>query len=236
MSSVRPSRIIALSILAGLIAGGFLAGLQVAIIQPYMNLLVDGIIDELLADGEFDEELFDTHARSVYLGQTVGSVIMGVGAGALIGGVCAVGKSKAGIGNAILIAGIAWFVLYAVPVAKYPPSPIAMYTEAAAAEYYPLYFSYLALSGLAALVVAAAFRRVSRKNKFFGMAAAYLVIVAIAYAIFPSYDLDPTFDQSRLNTWRAVISAAIAAFWFSAGAIAGLLWKFGSAKKNDKEK
>jgi hypothetical protein len=231
MSSVRTSRIIALSILAGLIAGGFLAALQVAILQPYMNSLVDGIIDELVASGEFDEELFDSHTKSVYLSQTVGSAVMGVAAGALIGGVCAVGRSKAGIVNAILIAGITWFVLYAVPVAKYPPSPIAMYSEEAAAEYYPLYFSYLALSGLAALVVAAALRKVSRKNKFFGMAAAYLVIVAIAYAVFPSYDLDSTFDQSRLNTWRAVFSAAMAAFWFSAGAIAGLLWKFGSAKK-----
>ncbi|HLG37005.1 MAG TPA: CbtA family protein, partial [Nitrososphaera sp.] len=138
---------------------------------------------------------------------------------------------KAGIGNAILIAGISWFVLYAVPEAKYPHSPIAMYSEEAAAEYYTLYFSYLAVSGLAALVLAAAFRKVSRRNKFFGMAAAYLIIVAVAYATFPSYDLDSTFDQSRLNTWRAVISAAVAAFWFSAGAIAGLLWKFGSTKK-----
>src|SRR6185503_14059321 len=126
MSSVRISRIIALSILAGLIAGGFLSALQVAIVQPYMNLLIDGIIDELLADGEFDEELFDSQTRSVYLSQTVGSALMGVAAGALIGGVCAVGRNKAGIGNAILIVGIAWFVLYAVPVAKYPPSPIAM--------------------------------------------------------------------------------------------------------------
>jgi hypothetical protein len=156
---------------------------------------------------------------------------MGVAAGALIGGVCAVGRSKAGIGNAILIAGIAWFVLYAVPAAKYPLSPIAMYSEEAAAEYYPLYFSYLVLSGLAALVVAAAFRKVSRRNKFFGMAAAYLLIVAVAYAIFPNYDHDSTFDQSLLNSWRAAVSAAMAAFWFSVGTISGLLWEFGSAKK-----
>lgn len=231
MSTVQNNRIFALSILAGLIAGGILAALQLAVVRPYMNLLVDGIIDELLADGEFDEELFDSQARSVYLGQTAGSAAMGLAAGALIGGVLAFARMSAGMGDAILIAGVAWFVLYAVPAAKYPPSPIAMFSEEAAAEYYPLYFSYLALSGLAALGVTAAFRRLSRKNRLFGMAAAYLVIVAVAYAIFPSYELDATFDQPLLNSWRALVSAAMTAFWFSAGAIAGLLWKYGSARR-----
>lgn len=231
MSSAHKGRVLALSILAGLIAGGILAALQVAVVGPYVNLLVGGIIDELMAGGEFDEELFDSQARSVYLGQTAGSAVMGLTAGALIGGVIAFGRGRAGFGDALLIAGIAWFVLYAVPTAKYPPSPIAMFSEEAAAEYYPLYFSYLALSGLAALGVTAAFSRLSRKNRLFGMAAAYLVIVAVAYAIFPSYELDATFDQPLLNTWRALVSAAMTAFWFSAGAIAGLLWKYGSAER-----
>ena len=231
MSSARRSRIFALSVLAGLIAGGILAALQVAVVRPYMNSLVEGIIDELLADGEFDEELFDSQARSVYLMHTAGSAVMGLAAGALIGGVSALAKSKAGIGDAMLIAGIGWFVLYAVPTAKYPPSPIAMFSEEAAAQYYPLYFSYLALSGLAALGVTAAFRKVSKRNRLFGMAAAYLVIVAIAYAVFPPYELDSTFDQPLLNSWRALVSAAMTAFWFSAGVIAGLLWKYGSTEK-----
>ncbi|MGI0038069.1 MAG: CbtA family protein [Nitrososphaera sp.] len=229
---MQGSRIFALSILAGFIAGGILAALQVTIVQSYMKFLVQDIIDELLADGEFDEELFDSQARLVYLGQTAGSAAMGLAAGVLIGGVRAYGRRKAGIGDAILIAAIAYFVLYAVPAAKYPPSPIAMFSEEAAADYYPLYFSYLALSGLAALGVAAVFTRVSRKNKLFGMAAAYLVIVAVAYAIFPPYELDSTFDESLLNSWRALVSAAMTASWFSAGAIAGLLWKYGSARMN----
>jgi hypothetical protein len=233
MSSVRKSRIFALSILAGLIAGGILAAIQVAVVRPYMNSLMEGIIDELLADGEFDEELFDSQARSVYLSQTAGSAAMGLAAGALIGGVSTFGRSRAGVGDVMLIAGIAWFVLYAVPTAKYPPSAIAMFSEEAAAQYYPLYFSYLALSGIAALGVTVAFRKVSKRNRLFGMAAAYLVIVAVAYAIFPAYELDSTFDQPLLNSWRALVSAAMTAFWFSAGAIAGLLWKYGSPRTKE---
>jgi hypothetical protein len=223
----------ATSVLAGLIAGGVLEGLNLAIIQPYIDLISENTIDELMADGEYDEEEFDSKLRSIYLSQTVGALAMGLGAGALIGGARVFGKRTFGeISYAILIAGIAWFVLYAVPAAKYPPSAAALFYDEAGAEYYPLYFGYVALSGFAALGVAIAFRRFEGRNKLFGMAALYLVIVAVAFFLFPAYDQDSLFDQSILNSWRAATSAAMTAFWFSAGGIAGLLWKYGSVKKS----
>jgi hypothetical protein len=230
-ASAGKGRIIVLSILAGLIAGGILAGINLYVVQPSTNALVGGIIDELMADGEFDEEEFDSQARNAYLTQTVGSAAIGIAAGALIGCASVYGKRNAGIADALLIAGIAWFVLSAVPAAKYPPSPIAMFSGEAAAEYYQLYISYLVVSGLAALGVAFGFGRMTGRNKVFGMAAAYLVVIAIAYFVFPPYELDSTFDQSLLNPWRALVSASAAAFWFSAGAIAGIFWKYGSVRR-----
>jgi hypothetical protein len=235
ITSVQKGRIFALSILAGLIAGGILAALNLVALQPYLNLIVEDIIDELLADGEFDEDEFDSQARAVYLGQTAGSAVMGIAAGALIGGVLVFAKRNVGIADALLVAGIAWFVLYAMPAAKYPPSPIAMFNGEAAAEYYPLYFGYLALSGMAAVGVVAGFGKMQGRNKFFGMAAVYLVIIAIAYFIFPSYERDLTSDQSVLNSWRAMFSATTAIFWFSTGGIAGLFSMYGLSGKNDKK-
>jgi hypothetical protein len=234
-ASVQRGRVFALSILAGLIAGGILAALNLVALQPYINLLADDIIDELIADGEFDEEEFDAQARTVFLAQTAGSAAIGIAAGSLIGGVLVFAKRDGGIAEALLIAGIAWFVLYAMPAAKYPPSPVAMFNGDAAAEYYPLYVGYLALSGLSALGVVAGFRKVAGRNKYFGMAAVYLVIVAIAYFVFPSYERDSTFDQASINSWRAMSSATTAIFWFSAGGIAGLLIEYGSSRKNYKK-
>ena len=231
MASVHVGRSFALSILAGVIAGGILAGLNLALVRPSLDLITEGIIDELAADGEYDEEEFDSVVGSIYLTQTGGALAMGLGAGALLGGVSVFGKKTAGgIAYAILIAGVAWFVLYAVPAAKYPPSATALFYEEAAAEYYPLYFGYLAVSGLAAVAVVIAFRKSARKNKLFGMAAVYLVIVAVAFFVFPSYDRDSSLDQSLINSWRAATSAAVTGFWFSAGGIAGVLWKYGSKR------
>ena len=231
MASVHVGRSFALSILAGVIAGGILAGLNLALVRPSLDLITEGIIDELAADGEYDEEEFDSVVGSIYLTQTGGALAMGLGAGVLLGGVSVFGKKTAGgIAYAILTAGVAWFVLYAVPAAKYPPSATALFYEEAAAEYYPLYFGYLAVSGLAAVAVVIAFRKSARKNKLFGMAAVYLVIVAVAFFVFPSYDRDSSLDQSLINSWRAATSAAVTGFWFSVGGIAGVLWKYGSKR------
>lgn len=226
-ASHRARTILALSVLAGFIAGGVLAGLYLAILQPFMNPMAESIIDELIAEGEFDEDEFDSRIRSVYLSQTMGSAAGGLAAGALLGAVCVIGKKDPGFTNAVLIAGLAWFVLYAVPAAKYPSSPMAVFSEDAAGEYYPLNLGYLAVSGLAALGVVAGFMKMQRRNKIFGMAAVYLVVMAAAYFVFPAYDLDSTIDQSLLRQWEALVSAAMTAFWFSSGVIAGLLWKYG---------
>ena len=231
MASVHVGRSFGLSILAGVIAGGILAGLNLALVRPSLDIITEGIIDELAADGEYDEEEFDSVVGSIYLTQTGGALAMGLGAGALLGGVSVFGKkTDGGFAYAILIAGVAWFVLYAVPAAKYPPSATALFYEEAAAEYYPLYFGYLAVSGLAAVAVVIAFRKSARKNKLFGMAAVYLVIVAVAFFVFPSYDRDSSLDQSLINSWRAATSSAVTGFWFSAGGIAGVLWKYGSKR------
>lgn len=220
-------RILALSILGGLIAGGILAAVSLIIVQPLNNAIADLVIDELVADGEFDEEEFDSQMQSMYRLQTLGSVAAGLADGALIGGTYIAGKRlNAPMRHAIVIAGIAWFVLYAVPSVKYPPSPLIFFHAEAASSFYPLSIGYAAVSGLAALGITIGFRKISRKNKIFGMAATYLVIVAIAFVFFPEYDPDSSYPQALINAWSASVSAAMTVFWFSAGIICGVLWRF----------
>jgi hypothetical protein len=220
-------RILALSILGGLIAGGILAAVSLIIVQPLNNAIADLVIDELVADGEFDEEEFDSQMQSMYRLQTLGSVAAGLAAGALIGGTYVAGKQfNAPMRHAILIAGIAWFVLYAVPSVKYPPSPLTFFHAEAASSFYLLSIGYAAVSALAALGTVIGFRKISRKNKIFGMAATYLVIVAIAFVFFPEYDPDSSYPQALINAWSASVSAAMTVFWFSAGIICGVLWRF----------
>jgi Probable cobalt transporter subunit (CbtA) len=246
IASLQSSRVFALSILAGLIAGGIAVAANAALVQPYTNAIVKLWIDELLAEGEFDEEEFDLQAQSIYSSQVTGYIINGLAAGALVGGVYVFSSSSSSSNSklstaattittitspfkvAVMIAGVAWFVLYVVPAVKYPPSPEALLDSEAASSYYPLYAGYVTVSGLSALGIATGFRRVKRKDKMFGMAALYLVVMAAVFFAFPDYQEDTLlFPQPVVNAWRASISAAMTALWFAAGMISGLLWTYG---------
>jgi len=221
----------ALSILAGLVAGGVLAGINMALVQPYTNALADIELDNLFAEGEFDEDEYDAQLQSIYFSQRYGSIIIGLLGGALIGGAYAVSRIKTSpLKAALLIVGIAWFVLYIIPAVKYPPSPEAIFDPEAAAAYQTLLAGYTAVSGLAAVGIAFGFRIVKRKEKAFGAAALYLIIIAAAFFVFPEFhsEDDPFLPQPILNGWRSAISLSMTAFWFALGAISGLLWTFGS--------
>ncbi len=231
MASFQSGRVFALSVMAGLIAGGVLVGLNLFFVQPYANLVTDTVLDEIIADGLYDEEEFDSRLQSIYRAQTAGSLGTGLAAGALIGGVRIFVKGNPSrFKNAIVIAGLAWFALYIVPTIKYPPSAAALFHEDAARVYYPLYFGYLAVSGLSALAALAAFMKSTRKDRLFGVAALYFAAIAAAFFVFPDYQLDSSFPEPILNALRASISAAMTVFWFSAGLISEMMWRYAGGK------
>lgn len=228
---LQTGRAFGLSILAGLIAGGILVGINMAIVQPYTAVLADIELENLFAEGEFDEEEFDAQLQSIYFAQLYGPVITGLAAGALVGGAFVVGKiSMSLLKAAILIAGVAWFALYVIPTVKYPPSPESTFDPEAAGTYQGLLAGYTAVSGLSALGIAFGFRKVKGKEKAFGAAALYLAVVAGAFFAFPDYQSedDPLLPQPILNAWRSAISLSMTAFWFALGIICGLLWTYGS--------
>lgn len=224
---METGRTFALSILAGLIAGGIMAGINMVLVQPYTTLLADIELDNLLAEGAFDEEEFDAQIQSIYVSQNYISLTMGLAGGALVGGTFVISRIRmAPLKAGLLIAGIAWFVLYVIPAIKYPPSPEAMFNPELAGTYQLLFGAYAAVSGLAALAIALGSRRVERKEKVFGAAALYLVVVAGAFFVFPDYhsEDDTLLPQPIVNSWRSAISLSATAFWFALGTISGLFW------------
>jgi hypothetical protein len=226
------SSIFGLSILAGMIAGGILVGLTVVLVQPYTTVLADIEIENLLVEGEFDEDEFDLQLQSIYFSQLYCSIAVGLAGGVLVGAGAYVvsGMKLSVVKAALMIAGIEWFVLYVVPMVKYPPSPEALFTSGAAGgTYQSLLAGYAAVSGLAALGIAIGFKKIKRRERTFGASALYLAIVAAAFFVFPNYESekDSLLPQPLLNAWRSAIAVSMTVFWFSLGIIAGILWLYG---------
>jgi putative cobalt transporter subunit CbtA len=230
---LQAGKAFALSMLAGFIAGGILAGINVAVVQPYTIVLADNELENQLAEDEFNEMEYDDQLQSIYFSQLYGSIIVGLVSGTLIGVVFLIGKiGLSPFKTALLIAGIAWFVLYVVPSVKYPPSVEAMFEPEMAASYQTLLAGYTGVSGLSALAVAYGFRKIKTRQKVYGATALYLAVVAGAFFVFPDFksEDDPFLPQPILNTWRSAIALSITAFWFSLGIICGLFWSSGIKK------
>ena len=232
MRPLHIGRSFGLSILAGLVASGVLVGINVALVQPYTAALAEIELENLLAMGEFDEEEFNAQLQSIYFSQLYGSIIIGLAAGALVGGVFVVGKIRrtSPLKAALLIAGIAWFVLYVIPTAKYPPSPAAAFDPEVAGTYQGFLAGYTTVSALAALGITFGFRNIMRKEKALAAAALYLMVVAGAFLAFPAYQSedDSLLPLPLLSAWRSAISLSMTVFWFALGITCGLLWTYGS--------
>ena len=231
MESLQTGRVFQLSILAGLAAGGVLAGINMALVRPYTTMIADLEIENLLAEGAFNEEEFDIQLQWIYYYQIYGSIVIGLAAGALLGSTIVFGKLRISpLKSALMIAGVAWLVLFVIPNVKYPPSPAATFEPGMAGTYQILLVGYTAVSGLAALAIAFGFRKMRMKGKAMGAAAVYLIVVAVAFITFPDYqnEGDSLMPQTAVSTWRSAISLSMTAFWFSIGIICGLLWLYGS--------
>ena len=232
MRPLHIGRSFGLSILAGLVASGVLVGINVALVQPYTAALAEIELENLVAMGEFDEEEFDAQLQSIYFSQLYGSIIIGLAAGALVGGTFVVGKIRrtSPLKAALLIAGIAWFVLYVIPTVKYPPSPAAAFDPEVAGTYQGFLAGYTTVSALAALGITFGFRNVRRKEKALAAAALYLMVVAGAFRAFPDYQSedDSLLPLPLLSAWRSAISLSMTVFWFALGITCGLLWTYGS--------
>ena len=229
------SRTVALGVLAGVIAGGILAGINVVVVRPFIDALSNQWINQLIDNGVNDEDVFNQQLQSIYTSSLVLPLAIGLGSGALFGLVYRSVSLKERQNRPltpILIAAVLWFVLSVIPSLKYPPEPLVTFNPDSIPTYPALIVAYTAISGAAALGCVLLFRRSSRKTKWFGAAAMYLTVMSVTSFMFPApITSDLAFSQPLIAAWRSAISLGSLAFWFSLGVIAGQLWKHGTGER-----
>ena len=222
-------RVFALSIATGLLAGAVLVAMNLLVVNKYIEPMADLYFDFLLEEGMMDDEDgFDAMLQSLYAWQVVFPLAIGPAAGAIVAGAYLKIRKDA-FKVALEVAGAAWLSLYVMPVLKYPYSPDALFIPEAAGAYTTMFASYSAASGLAALGSAFALAKTGRKNWYIGAAGVYLAIVAGLFFAFPSYPETEIVSLSLLGAWRSASAAAMTAFWFTLGIVAGILLERKSA-------
>jgi predicted cobalt transporter CbtA len=230
---------IAITLLAGAIAGTILGILNQGFVEPYIEQAI-ALENQKAAveEGEIINLMeFNNYRLWQRGGEILAGTILGTSIAALFGIVFAYSReSIPGSNNkkkALILASIMWFVLFLVPALKYPANPPAVGDPETIYYRQSLYIVYLAISGFAALGVALMYRKlnqVMKSNKDSRMllivlpVVIYAVIMVTAHLAIPPNPDAINAPMDLVTSFRIASGLTMSIFWGLLGLILGAFW------------
>lgn len=224
---------IAITLLAGAIAGTILGILNQGIVEPYIEQAI-ALENEKAAAAEEGEIMNPIEFSNYRLWQRGGEIaagtILGTSIAALFGIVFAYSrKSIPGSSNkkkALILAGIMWFVLFLVPALKYPANPPAVGDPETIYYRQSLYIVYLVISGFTALGVGLMYGKVRaiQSKKMVIVPAIYAVIMVASYLTLPPNPDAINAPMDLVTGFRIASGFTMSIFWGLLGIILGAFW------------
>jgi predicted cobalt transporter CbtA len=228
---------IAITLLAGAIAGTILGAINQVVVEPYVDHAIELEMRNTAQSGQVITNPAEFAAYRFWQkgGEIIAGTILGLSIGSLYGIVFAYTRgSISGTNNkkkALIVASIMWFVLFLMPALKYPPNPPAVGNPETIYYRQSLYVAFLAISGFSALGLAFLYRKMmvassnnTKKKAIIIPSAVYAAIMAGAYLAMPT-NPDPINAPIDLVIGFRITSAiTISMFWAVLGVIFGALW------------
>src|SRR5829696_6629437 len=222
---------IAITLLAGAIAGTILGAMNQVVVEPYVYHAIELEMRNTAQSGQVITNPAEFAAYRFWQkgGEIIAGTILGLSIGSLYGIVFAYTRgSISGTNNkkkALIVASIMWFVLFLMPALKYPPNPPAVGNPETIYYRQSLYVAFLAISGFSALGLTFLYRKMASSNtKKAIIPSAYAAIMAGAYLAMPA-NPDPINAPIDLVIGFRITSAiTISVFWALLGIIFGTFW------------
>jgi predicted cobalt transporter CbtA len=230
---------IAITLLAGAIAGTVLGILNQGIVEPYIEQAIALENEKAAAAGEgeiINPIEFNNYRLWQRGGEIAAGTILGTSIAALFGIVFAYSrKSIPGSNNkkkALILAGIMWFVIFLVPALKYPANPPAVGDPETIYYRQSLYLTYLAISGFTALGVAFMYGKMKKVIKSHKDSRTlielpiviYAVIMITAYIAMPPNPDAINAPMDLVTGFRVASAITMSIFWGLLGMILGAFW------------
>lgn len=221
---------IAITLIAGAIAGILLAIINQGIVEPYIDQAINIENQDAIAQGEVinPQELNDYRLWQKG-GEIAAGTVLGVSLGALFGVVFAFARNSIPGSNnkkkALILAGVMLLVIYIVPALKYPANPPAVGDPETIYYRESLYIALLTISGFSALGLASLYRKFGdKKAKEIVIPVIYIGIIAAAFMILPPNPDEITAPMNLVMGFRIVSGFTVSVFWGLLGLILGALW------------
>ena len=232
---------IAITLLAGAIAGTILGAINQVAVEPYIERAIELEMLQQNTTAQSGQVITNPAEFAAYRfwqrgGEIIAGTILGLSIGSLYGIVFAYTRgSISGTNNnkkkALIVAGIMWLVLFLMPALKYPPNPPAVGNPETIYYRQSLYVAFLAISGFSALGLAFLYRKMmmassnnTKKKAIIIPSALYAAIMAGAYMAMPANPDPINAPIDLVIGFRITTAITISVFWALLGIIFGTFW------------
>lgn len=222
---------ILISIVSGALAGLILAGMNMIVVEPYIDKAIGFENDKAVASGE----KVDTNEQNSFRvwqksGSFVAGAMLGMAYGSLFGIVYAFSRKALPFPSddrkkALFLSLVMCLVLFAIPFIKYPGNPPAVGNPETIYLRETLYLGFLAVSTISALSLGILFYRLRHVQRIsLIMPLVYAMIVSIAFVLFPPNADKISIPMDLVNSFRIMSGLTMIGFWLALGIIFGILW------------
>lgn len=221
---------IAITLLAGAIAGTILGAINQVAVEPYIDHAVELEMQNTNQSSQIiNPAEFTSYRLWQRGGEIVAGTILGLSIGSLFGIVFAYTHSSVPGSNnkkkALIVASIMWFVLFLMPALKYPANPPAVGDPETIYYRQSLYVAFLVISGFSALGLAFLYRKMGALNiKKAIIPVAYAAIISGAYLAMPANPDPINAPMDLVMGFRITSAITISMFWGLLGVIFGTFW------------
>lgn len=219
-----------ISLLSGVLAGLILAGVNLFVVEPYIDQAIGIEVNNSIASGEvIDQNELNTYRVWQKEGTFVAGALLGLTYGAILGIVYVVSRKFLPTSDdrkkAIILAAVLCLSLYIIPFIKYPANPPAVGDPETIVLRENLYVGFQLASGLITLGLCALWYKFRKINNIkFLIPIFYGGLVTFIYAIFPANPDEISLSMDLVNAFRAVTVATMIMFWIVLGTIFGIIW------------
>jgi hypothetical protein len=221
---------IIISLLSGILAGLILAGVNLFVVEPYIDQAIGIEVNNSIASGEvIDQNELNTYRVWQKEGTFAAGAFLGLTYGAIFGIVYVVARKLLPTSDdrkkAIILAAVLCLALYIIPFIKYPANPPAVGDPETIGLRENLYVGYQLASGLIAFGLSMLWYKFGKiSNIKFIIPVSYVGLIAFIYTIFPANPDEISISMELVNTFRAVTVTTMIMFWIALGAIFGTIW------------
>jgi len=219
---------IILVLISGCFAGLIHGGINLAIVEPYLDQAIGIENQTLFATGqEEDTPEFWVEYNSYRVwqkgGQIFAGAILGTSIAALVGIVFLFVRNVLPEGNNIkktfILSGLMWFTIFVIPFLKYPANPPTVGETETVMIRGILFVSFIAISGFGAVAFYQVFKKLqNRKTLAF---AGYAIFITIVFFVMPENPDEITAPMELVDGFRGASFVAVSLYWLTLALILG---------------